>query len=384
MNHTTPIAPGDAGVDLTLAPLFARHAAPLVIAGPRVVTTEDELVASARALAALGRVSALRAGLWRPRPRPHRFEGVGAIGLSWLARARAETGLRTAVEVASPHHAEQCLAHGVDALCVGARTVANPASVQEIASALRGADVAVLVTNPTHADLALWVGALERLNHAGVTRLAAVFQGFSPRGRSSGAADGAAAIELRRMLPALPVLCDATARAGGGGAALPAAQEAMNLGMAGLVFASQRDPAEAGGDPRAITPQALGALLDALVLRDPSAREASVIDTLAALRRQIDALDAELLATLAARMAVVTAIGEHKVAHNLTALQLDRWSALLRDRVAAGRRLDLDEGFVGALFQLVHAASLARQTVRMGRPDDGPVDVAAEGDTKRG
>lgn len=338
---------------------------PLFIAGPCSAETEEQVMATAIALDAIPSVTVFRAGIWKPRTRPGAFEGVGSIGLKWLERVRRETRLLVAVEVANAQHVEEALAHGINIQWIGARTTANPFSVQEIADALCGVPVTVLVKNPISPDLPLWMGALERVNRAGVTSLLAVHRGFS-MGETNGYRNSPhwqSAIQLRRLAPSLPILCDPSHIAGDRRLLLEVAQRAMNLDMAGLMIETHVAPDAAWSDAaQQITPAELVTLLATLVLRRPSSQDPQFADRIELLRRQIDRLDAELLQTLAERMAVVRKIGEMKAASSVTPLQLERWNAVLESRLRLGNQLELGDEFVSTIFQAVHEEALRMQT----------------------
>ena len=243
---------------------------PFLIAGPCSAETEEQLVATAHLLAATGRVSALRAGIWKPRTRPGEFEGIGSIGLEWLKRAKAETGLPTAVEVATAKHVEEALAAGVDILWIGARSTANPFTVQEIADALKGVDIPVIVKNPVNPDLSLWIGALERINNAGITKLAAIHRGFSSHEKSAFRNEPMwdLAINLKTHAPELPIICDPSHICGNRELIPYIAQKALDLDMQGLIIESHIDPSVAWTDAKQqLTPAALDAIMDKLEVR---------------------------------------------------------------------------------------------------------------------
>src|SRR6201995_49135 len=263
---------------------------PLLIAGPCSAETEDQLVATAHLLANTGKVSALRAGIWKPRTRPGEFEGIGSVGLEWLKRAKAETGLPTTVEVATGKHVEEALKAGVDILWVGARSTVNPFTVQEIADALKGVDVPVMVKNPVNPDLSLWVGALERINNAGITKLAAIHRGFSSHEKSAFRNEPMwdLAISLKTHAPNLPLINDPSHICGNRELLGYIAQKAIDLDMQGLMIESHIDPSVAWTDAKQqVTPSALVDLIDRLALRKPEVSDAEVKDALSELRSKI-------------------------------------------------------------------------------------------------
>src|SRR6195952_2029599 len=325
-------------LDLNIQPLNTWITAtkePLLIAGPCSAETEDQLVATAHLLKNTGRVSALRAGIWKPRTRPGEFEGIGSIGLEWLKRAKAETGLPTAVEVATAKHVEEALAAGVDILWVGARSTANPFTVQEIADALKGVDVPVIVKNPVNPDLSLWVGALERVNNAGITKLAAIHRGFSSHEKTAFRNEPMwdMAISLKTIAPELPLINDPSHITGNRDLIGYIAQKALDLDMQGLMIESHIDPSVAWTDAKQqVTPAALAGIIDHLALRKPEIRNAEVNDKLAELRNQIDKIDDLVIQKIAERMLIADKIGQYKKDNNITILQVGRWDEILQKR----------------------------------------------------
>src|ERR1700742_880691 len=288
---------------------------PLLIAGPCSAETEEQLVATAHLLAKTGRVTALRAGIWKPRTRPGEFEGIGSIGLKWLSRAKDETGLPTAVEVATAKHVEEALKAGVDILWVGARSTVNPFTVQEIADALKGVDVPVMVKNPVNPDLSLWIGALERINNAGITKLAAIHRGFSSYEKTAFRNEPMwdIAIHLKTLAPHLPIINDQSHITGNRELIGYISQKALDLDMQGLMIESHIDPSVAWTDAKQqVTPSALVDIIDRLTLRKPEIKGAEVKDKLAELRANIDKIDDLVIQKLAERMQIVEQIGNYK------------------------------------------------------------------------
>lgn len=338
---------------------------PLVISGPCSAESEEQVLETARQLKANTNIQVLRAGIWKPRTRPGTFEGVGVVGLKWLQKAKEETGLLTAVEVANAEHVELALKFGVDILWVGARTTVNPFSVQEVADALRGYDVPVLVKNPINPDLQLWIGALERINQAGITKLGGIHRGFSPMSGSQYRNDPQweIPIELKRLIPELPMICDPSHIAGNRALIEPISQKAYDLQMNGVMIESHIDPDNALSDAKQqITPKTLASLLDRLIIRD---RETSDVDfelRLKDLRTKIDKIDNELLEVMASRMQVAEEIAMHKKEHNITILQVNRYEEIMNNRVEKGKKLLLKEEFVKNLYEMIHNNSIKRQT----------------------
>lgn len=363
-------------LNLKLQPIntwLQQSSEPLLIAGPCSAETEDQLIATAHLLAKTGKVSVLRAGIWKPRTRPGEFEGIGSIGLTWLKRAKEETGLATAVEVATAKHVEEALAAGVDILWVGARSTVNPFTVQEIADALRGVDIPVMVKNPVNPDLQLWCGALERINNAGITKLAAIHRGFSSYEKTAFRNEPMweIAIQLKTLCPELPMINDPSHICGNRELIQYVAQKALDLDMQGLMIESHLDPSVAWTDAKQqLTPAALAELMDYLTLRKPEIRDKAFIDKLASLRENIDKIDDQIIQKIAERMQVVQKIGEYKRDNGVTILQVNRWEQIMHKRSAFASALKLDLNFTGKLLELIHGESIRKQTEIM---NDKPV-----------
>lgn len=350
-------------MNLSTTPLFPdsdlNAARPLLIAGPCSAETEEQLLATAHALAR-GGIRLFRAGLWKPRTKPGCFEGVGAAGLPWLARVKRETGMCTATEVATAEHARAALEAGVDLLWIGARTTANPFAVQEIADALAGCDTPILVKNPLSPDLDLWIGALERLAQAGIRRLGAIHRGFSALDHSlyRNPPQWSLPIELHRRLPQLPLLCDPSHIGGRRDRIAPLCQQAMDLGFDGLIVEAHCRPDEAWSDrEQQVTPEELLLIAAGLVIR----RTDDASDGLAVLRRRIDECDDELLEVLARRMQVAREIGRYKRAHTMPVLQTRRYEELLARRTAQAERAGMSAAFMQAVLQALHEESVRQQ-----------------------
>ncbi|MXV17765.1 chorismate mutase [Hufsiella ginkgonis] len=343
----------------------AEENKPLIIAGPCSAETEDQLVTTAHLLAKTGKISALRAGIWKPRTRPGEFEGIGSVGLQWLNRAKQETGLPTAVEVANARHVEEALAAGVDILWVGARSTVNPFTVQEIADALRGVDIPVMVKNPVNPDLSLWIGALERINQAGITRLAAIHRGFSSFEKTAFRNEPMweLAIQLKTLCPELPIINDPSHICGNREIIPYVSQKALDLDMQGLMIESHLDPTIAWTDAKQqVTPSALSDIIDNLTLRHTEPATRALSDKLDELRKQIDKLDDQIIQKIAERMSVVEKIGEYKRDNDITILQVNRWDEIMHKRSAFARALKLDVNFAAKLLELMHSESIRKQT----------------------
>lgn len=332
---------------------------PLVIAGPCAAESEAQVMEAARQLKAIG-VGIMRAGVWKPRTMPGCFEGIGSEALVWMARAKRETGMLMATEVCTPEHVEQALAAGIDLLWIGARTTANPFAVQAIADKLRGTDVPVMVKNPVNPDANLWTGAIERLERAGLERLGAVHRGFSTYGECHyrNAPVWAVAIELRRRMPQLPLLCDPSHMGGQRRLVAPLCQQALDMDYDGLMIECHPTPDLALSDAaQQITPAELARTLKALVVRQRG-ESAAELDLL---RRQIDDIDVSIVSLAARRMAICRDIGRYKQAHNMTILQSARYDAMLRDRQQWAEADGLSAQFAARLFERIHEEAVRQQ-----------------------
>lgn len=336
---------------------------PLLISGPCSAETEEQLLETAHQLKAIGKVSVLRAGIWKPRTRPGEFEGVGSIGLQWLKKAKEETGLPTAVEVASAKHVEEAIKSGVDILWIGARSTVNPFTVQEIADALQGMDVPVLVKNPVNPDLSLWCGALERINRAGITKLAAVHRGFSSFEKSAYRNEPMwdLAIQLKTLAPDLPIINDPSHICGRRDTIPYVSQKALDLDFQGLMIESHIDPAMAWTDSKQqLTPGALESLINNLVLRSSGSENEAFTDKLSELRKRIDKIDEQIFNKLGERMQIVEQIGEYKRENNVTILQVARWEEI-NDKWLQNAPLLLEKSFIIKMLELIHSESIRKQ-----------------------
>lgn len=309
-------------------------------------------------------VHMLRAGIWKPRTRPETFEGVGEIGLAWLKQASAETGLPVCTEVAKASHVEAALKAGIDILWLGARTTVNPFAVQEIADALRGTDVPVLVKNPVNPDLELWIGALERLSLVGIHRLGAIHRGFSMYGENEyrNSPLWEVPVELRHRLPSLPLLCDPSHICGRRETIPGVAQTALDLGFDGLMVEVHRAPDQAWSDARQqFTPQAFGEWLHGLLVRQPTADNPLFTTRLEELRRHIDRIDEQLVVLMGRRMDVAREIGQYKQENGVAILQLDRWRKVFDTRSKHLLELGISEAFARKWLQAIHQESIGQQ-----------------------
>ncbi len=337
---------------------------PLIISGPCSAETEEQVLETARQLAATGKVDVLRAGIWKPRTRPGSFEGIGTKGLPWLQQARKETGLPVAVEVATAKQVEDSLHFGVDVLWVGARTTVNPFSVQEVADALRGVDVPVLIKNPINPDLELWLGAVERVAKAGIQKIGLIHRGFSSYGNTEyrNAPMWHLAIEMKRRYPELMIINDPSHISGRRDILLDVAQKAIDLDFDGLMIESHINPDVAWSDAKQqVTPARLAEMLDTIVWRKEDVNSEEYHAALEKLRQQINHLDDELMQILGQRMKVAEKIGEFKKNNNITILQTNRWNEILERATAKGDKLGLSKEFITKYFDAVHMESINHQ-----------------------
>ena len=337
---------------------------PYVIAGPCSAESEEQVLDTARQLAASGRVSSFRAGIWKPRTRPGGFQGLGAVALPWLAAMERETGLAAITEVARPEHIELALKAGLRQFWIGARTTVNPFIVQELADALKGSGCRVWVKNPVSQDLGLWIGAIERFAAVGITELGAIHRGFSQyeKGLYRNPPEWQIAIALKSQCPTLPLLCDPSHITGDAALVPYVAQAAMDLDYDGLIIETHPNPPAALSDAaQQITPAALEDLLYNLEYRRKGAPTESGLETLHALRAEIDSLDTQWIETLATRFEKVNTLGLLKKEEHMLVLQMDRWRQILKTRLASARHHGLDERFITKLLELVHAESIRRQ-----------------------
>lgn len=349
-------------MELTLSPLNLPgidNKRPIVIAGPCSAETEEQVMNTATQLCKKG-IKIFRAGVWKPRTKPGGFEGVGTLGLPWLKRVQEELGMLVSTEVATPKHVEACLESGIDILWIGARTTANPFAMQELADSLRGVDIPVLVKNPVNPDLELWIGALERINGAGVKRMGAIHRGFSTYDKKlyRNLPMWHIPIELRRRIPNLPMFCDPSHIGGRRELIAPLCQQAMDLGFDGLVVESHCNPDAAWSDAaQQVTPEVLDFILDKLVIRNIT----QTTESLEALRRQIDEFDNNLLDLLSRRMRVCREIGQYKKEHNMTVVQTERYNQILDKRGAQGVLCGMDADFIKTIFEAIHEESVRQQ-----------------------
>ena len=345
---------------------------PSVVAGPCSAESEEQEMATAKGLKEMG-INVFRAGIWKPRTHPGCFEGVGAVGLKWLQRIQKEYGLKVATEVAGEKHVAECLKHGVDMVWLGARTTANPFLVQEIADALKGTDIPVLVKNPVNADLDLWIGALERLSRAGIKKLGVIHRGFSTFDKIKYRNDPQwqVAIELRSRYPELPFFVDPSHMGGSRDYIQEISQRSLDLGFEGLMIESHCNPAVALSDAKQqLTPDELSDLLyNQVIVRDKDSDAPQWKENIDQLRAKIDVIDENIVYALGSRMNVSRKIGEYKKENNIAIIQTARWDKVFSKVLEKGKEYGLSEKFLSDVFTAIHEASVEVQNEIISRKD---------------
>lgn len=343
---------------------LAQHGRPVLISGPCSAETEEQVLQTATRLFRTGKVDVFRAGIWKPRTRPNTFEGVGTKGLPWMQKVKEITGLPVTIEVAKASHAELALEFGMDILWIGARTTVNPFAVQEIADALKGVDIPVLVKNPINPDLALWMGGLERLEKVGIKKLGAIHRGFSNYGEKiyRNRPQWQLPIELKRRMPDLPVICDPSHICGRRDLLAKVSQKAMDLDFDGLMIESHITPDDAWSDAKQqITPEVYGDMMKNLVIRDDNLDILQDTSKLDYLRKEINFIDDELINILSSRMKIAMEIGKFKKENNITVFQKGRWNEILDKYVKRGTADGLSKEFVIKFITTVHDESINQQ-----------------------
>jgi len=337
---------------------------PLIISGPCSAETEEQVLATAERLAATGKVDMLRAGIWKPRTKPGMFEGIGVRGLPWLLQAKKNTGLPITIEVATGKHVQDALNFDVDVLWIGARTTVNPFSVQEVADALRGVDIPILIKNPINPDLELWSGAIERMQKAGIRHIGLIHRGFSSYGNTEfrNAPMWHLPIEMKRRYPEMLLICDPSHICGTRTLLQDVAQKSIDLDFGGLMLESHIDPDNAWSDAKQqVTPERLREIMDSLIWRKEKTLEQEVISALTPLREQINQVDDELLTLIGQRMKLADKIGNYKRENNITILQTNRWNEILERAFNKGEQLGLSKEFITRYFDAVHLESINHQ-----------------------
>jgi chorismate mutase len=343
---------------------FFSSARPFVIAGPCSAETREQVLETAAAVSALD-VHLFRAGVWKPRTRPGSFEGNGESALQWLLEAKQQYGLRTTVEVAEPAHIELALKYNTDVIWIGARTTVNPFHVQNLADALRGVNIPVMVKNPVNTDIELWLGAIERFEKVGITDIAAIHRGFTGYGHAGGyrnQPNWPIPIELKRRRPDMSVICDPSHITGNRNRVAEVAQKALDMHFDGLMIETHPNPAEAWSDAaQQVSPQQLATILSSLVVREEFTEDMSALAQLEYLRQLMDSLDAEIIDLLAKRMELSTQMGDVKRSCNMTTYQPVRWREIVDTRGDRGAGYGLSRQFIVELYEKIHHESIRRQ-----------------------
>ncbi len=337
---------------------------PIIISGPCSAETEEQVIETAQRLAATGKVDVLRAGIWKPRTRPGMFEGIGTKGLPWLQQAKKLTGLPVTVEVATAKQVEDALHFDVDILWIGARTTVNPFSVQELADALKGVDIPVLIKNPVNPDLELWSGAVERVARVGVKQIGLIHRGFSNYGNTEyrNAPMWHLAIEMKRRNPGMLMICDPSHISGRRDILQDVSQKSIDLDYDGLMIESHIDPDKAWSDAKQqITPEQVGEMLASIVWRKEDVNSEAYHEALEKLRQQINHLDDEMMQLLGQRMKIADKIGEYKRDNNITILQTNRWNEILERGFKRGEKIGLSKEFITRYLDAVHMESINHQ-----------------------
>ncbi|MET2986519.1 bifunctional 3-deoxy-7-phosphoheptulonate synthase/chorismate mutase type II [Aureibaculum conchae] len=336
---------------------------PLVIAGPCSAETEEQVLKIAHQLKETD-ATVFRAGIWKPRTRPGNFEGNGVKALPWISKVKEETGMLTTVEVANAEHAKLALEFDIDIIWIGARTTVNPFAVQEIADALQGTDKIVLVKNPINPDLALWIGAIERLHAMGIKNLGAIHRGFSSfkKTKYRNIPQWQIPIDLKNRFPTLPIICDPSHICGERDGIFDVCQKALDLKFEGLMIETHYDPDNAWSDAKQqITPNRLKQITEDLKVRKDRVVEKDSLKKLTGLREEITSLDKQLITLLSERMDVVENIGKVKKESNVAILQRTRWQEVIQGMLKEGEQHGLSEGFVEKIFKSIHQESIAHQ-----------------------
>ncbi len=343
---------------------LTREKRPIVIAGPCSAETEDQVLSTAKRLFKTNKVDILRAGIWKPRTRPNSFEGVGVKGLPWLQKAKELTGMPVTVEVAKASHVDMCLEFGIDILWIGARTTVNPFAVQEIADALKGVNIPILVKNPINPDLSLWLGGIERLEKVGIKEIGGIHRGFSNLGEKfyRNRPQWQIPLEFKRIRQDLPMICDPSHICGRRDILQEVGQKAMDLDFDGLMIESHIDPDNAWSDAaQQITPEVLGEMITEMVLREDYEDIQPLQSKLEYLRQEINHVDDELINLLSNRMNIARQIGVYKKDNNMTILQQKRWNEIIEKSKKQAAESGLSQDFIIKFINAIHEESINQQ-----------------------
>ena len=337
---------------------------PLIIAGPCSAESKSQLRETAKAISDLN-IEVMRAGVWKPRSRPNNFEGAGVEALSWIREIQSEFDIKFIIEVAKPQHVELALAHDINMMWIGARTTVNPFAVQEIADALKGTDISILVKNPINPDIELWQGGIERVLSAGITKVAAVHRGFSffQESKFRNPPAWQIPIELKSRMPEIPLICDPSHICGSRDHILEISQKAIDLNYDGLMIETHPNPESALSDAeQQVTPSRLAEILHTIKIRDEKSVDQVFLNQLEQLREKIDDIDREIIEAVATRMRIIEKIGDYKKDNNVTVFQLDRWKKILETRSEWGKAMLLDKNFIEEMYKVIHSESIKTQT----------------------
>jgi chorismate mutase len=338
----------------------------LLITGPCSAESEQQVLETAQQVASFFPEAIFRAGAWKPRTRPNSFEGKGIDALKWISQVKAATGLRTATEVALPKHLEAALKYNIDVVWIGARTSGNPFMVQELAEGLRGTNIPVMVKNPLHPDLQLWIGAIERIRNSGIKQVAAIHRGFYTYEQSEyrNIPRWELVPELKTLKPGLPVICDISHIAGNSSLLKMIAQQAVDLNFDGMMIESHHKPAQALSDAsQQVSPAELNDILLSLHKRNAGFNEQITNNKLAEIRQHIDEIDNRLLLILKERMNCAMEIGELKKQHNVSILQLRRWKEIIESCMVKADKTGLYKEFIRNIFIQIHDESIRIQAL---------------------
>lgn len=341
--------------------IFNEYNQPIIIAGPCSAESEGQILNTAKQISEIQQVRYFRAGIWKPRTRPGSFEGFGEEALKWLLKAKKEYNISTCIEVAHPSHVELALKYEIDAVWIGARTTTNPFSVNEIAQALHSTNIPVLIKNPMHPEIKLWMGAIERIQNTGIKSIAAIHRGFFYYGNEKyrNKPLWQIPLELKTVFPDIPIICDPSHIAGKKEYLFEIAQKAMNIGLNGLMIETHIQPSIALSDKeQQITPTELKHLLNQITFYTTTSNDPLFTNKLNILRQIIDEIDEDLLHLIAKRLEIVTQIAHYKKEHKVTAFQLSRWKNILQSRKNLAKELQLRENFIHQLLSLLHEESI--------------------------
>jgi len=337
---------------------------PLIIAGPCSAESRNQLFESVKAISDLD-IEVMRAGVWKPRSRPNNFEGAGVEALKWIKELQSEFNIKFVIEVAKPQHVELALAHDINLMWIGARTTVNPFAVQEIADALKGTNISILIKNPINPDVELWQGGIERVLNAGITKVAAVHRGFSffQKSKFRNPPAWQIPIELKRRMPEIPLICDPSHICGSRDNILEISQKAIDLNYDGLMIETHPNPDKALSDAeQQVTPSQLAEILHTIKIRDEKSVNQVFINQLEQLRDEIDDIDREIIEAIGIRMRIIEKIGDYKKDNNVTVFQLERWKEILETRQEWGKAKLLDKNFIEELYKVIHSESIKTQT----------------------